>query len=101
MKMYILILDDIPAGFAITAAAHASLVGYLQFKDDPRMDRWLQTSFKKVICMVDRQEFEWAKKVVDHQVITESSLGGRETTLVFCPRDDYPSEFKKYKLWKC
>jgi peptidyl-tRNA hydrolase len=32
MKMYILVRDDVPLGFAIVAVAHASLAAYLKLK---------------------------------------------------------------------
>ena len=39
--MYILVKEDIPIGFAILAAAHASLSGYLTFtKMRPGYDDW-------------------------------------------------------------
>jgi peptidyl-tRNA hydrolase len=47
MKMYILVRDDIPLGFAMVAVAHASLAGYLQFQDEPEVREWLQGPFFK------------------------------------------------------
>ncbi len=42
MKMYILITESVPVGFAILAAAHASLAAYLKFKDSAEVAEWLQ-----------------------------------------------------------
>jgi len=39
MKMYILVRDHIPLGFAMVAVAHASLAGYLRFKNEPEARR--------------------------------------------------------------
>jgi hypothetical protein len=64
------------------------------------MLRWVVESFKKVICLVNDSEFEKAKEFEDFVLMTESSLGGRETALVFCPREEYPKAFKFYKLYK-
>jgi peptidyl-tRNA hydrolase len=41
MKMYILIKDDVPPGFAVLAAAHGSLAAYLKFRDTPEVAEWL------------------------------------------------------------
>ena len=45
MKMYILVRDDIPLGFAMVAVAHASLAGYLRFQDEPEVREWLSGPF--------------------------------------------------------
>ena len=41
MKMYILIKDSVPLGYAIVAAAHASLAAYLKFQDCEEVRQWL------------------------------------------------------------
>ncbi len=45
MKMYILVRDDIPLGFAMVAVAHASPAGYLEFQDEPETRQWLAGPF--------------------------------------------------------
>jgi hypothetical protein len=45
MKMYILIKESIPEGFAILAAAHVSLAAYLKFKDSLEINEWLSGPF--------------------------------------------------------
>ncbi len=99
MKMYILVRDSIPISFALVGVAHASLVCYIQFSWTVEMDIWKATSFKKVICKVSDEEFKQAKKVEDNVLITESSLDDEEIALAFCPRNEWPEEFKKYKLY--
>jgi peptidyl-tRNA hydrolase len=79
MKMYILVRDDIPLGFAMVAVAHASLAGYLRFKDEPEVREWLAGPFFKAVCKVNAKEFENAKHVADHVVLTESALGDRRS----------------------
>ena len=86
MKMYILIKDEVPAGFAVLAAAHASLAAYLKFKDSPEVAQWLAGPFYKAICRVNDKEFERAKECSDHVVMTESALDNRETN----PAPDSP-----------
>lgn len=49
MKMYILVKDSVPEGFARLAAANASLAAYLRFKDSPEVEEWLSGRFYKVI----------------------------------------------------
>lgn len=100
MKMYILVRDDIPLGFAMVAVAHASLACYLQFKDKPEVADWLSGPFFKAVCKVGAKEFENAKLVPDHVVLTESALEGREVAIAFCPRGDWPKMFRFLRLYR-
>lgn len=100
MKMYILVKDSIPVGFALLAAAHASLAAYLKFKDTPEVATWLSGPFYKVVCKVNDKEFENAKAFEDHVVLTESALGGQEVAIAFKPREEWPNPFGFYKLYK-
>jgi len=47
MKMYILVRDDIPLGFAMVAVAHASLTCYLKYQDEPGMKSWLTNAISR------------------------------------------------------
>lgn len=100
MKMYILIQDDVPSGFAVLAAAHASLAAYLKYRDAPEVAAWLSGPFYKAICRVSAAEFEMAKGCADHVLITESALDGREVALAFKPREEWPKSFRYFKLYK-
>lgn len=64
MKMYILIKESVPLGFALVASAHASLAAYLKFKDSEEMKKQLSGSFYKTICKVNDKEFENAKQIM-------------------------------------
>jgi hypothetical protein len=111
-KMYILIRDDVDLGHAILGAAHASLGGYLTFKEtdfaDDRiidtMDNYVAHSFRKVVCKVTPAEFEKAKtygtNMIDYRIMVESGLGGIEVSIVFRPRDNFEAFFKSLKLYK-
>ena len=44
MKMYVLVRDSIPLGFAMVAVAHAPLGCYLRYKDTPEVAEWLSGS---------------------------------------------------------
>lgn len=98
--MYILVKDSVPEGFAILAAAHASLAAYLRFKDSPEVEEWLSGRFYKVICKVNEKEFETAKTFEDSVLLTESALDHQEVALAFKPRQEWPKPFKFYKLYK-
>ncbi len=100
MKMYMLVRDDVPLGFAMVAVAHASLAGYLAFQDAPEVRAWLAGPFFKAVCKVGAKEFENAKAVEDHAVLTESALGGREVAIVFKPREEWPKMFKFLALYR-
>lgn len=100
MKMYILVRDSVPLGFAMLAAAHASLAAYLKFRDTPEVAAWLSGPFYKVVCKVNDEEFERAKACTDHVVLTESGLGGQEVALAFKPRAEWPKAFRFYTLYR-
>lgn len=74
MKMYILVRDDVPLGFAMVDVAHASLAGNLRFKDEPEIAEWLAGPFFKAVCKVNAKEFENAKAVPDHVAADTSGL---------------------------
>jgi peptidyl-tRNA hydrolase len=100
MKMYILIKDSIPEGFAMLAAAHASLAAYLKFQHTTEVTTWLTGPFYKVVCKVNDKEFETAKTFSDHVVLTESALDHQEVAIAFKPRDEWPKPFRFYKLYR-
>jgi len=102
MKMYIVIKEWVPTGHALNVAAHAGLIGYLEFQLRPDTGHWLAYSFKKVTCMVSDEEFEQLKKVENCKVITESRLDNDEVAIVFAPRkkEDWPEIMSTLRLWK-
>lgn len=100
MKMYILIRESVPTGFALVAAAHAGLACYLRFRDAPEVAAWLSGPFSKTVCKVSDQEFEQAKGFEDYVLITESALGGQEVALAFRPREEWPKAFRFYRLYR-
>jgi len=100
LKQYILIKDTVDNGHAIVATAHASLAGYLKWKDDPIVQIWVKDSFRKVVCRVTQEEFEWAKLLTDSHVMTESSLDNAEVAIVLKPREEWDRRLKFFTLWK-
>jgi len=97
--MYVLIKESTPLGFAVLAAAHASLACYPRFRDSTEVTTWLTGPFYKVICKVTDDEFEQAKTTEDHVVLTESALEGKEIAIAFKPRE-WPKPFKFYRLYR-
>lgn len=100
MKMYILLKDSLPEGFAVLAASHASLAAYKKFENDPDMQEWVSGTFYKVICKVNDKEFEKAKSFEDRVILTESSLDHQEVAIAFKPRKEWPKAFRFYRLYK-
>ena len=100
LRMYILVRESVPVGFAVLAAAHASLAAYLKFRDSPEVAEWLAGPFYKTVYRVSDEEFARAKETADHVVITESALGGQEVAIAFKPRTEYPKAFRFLKLYK-
>jgi len=103
MKMYILVKESIPLGFAITAVAHAAAAAMKRWPDDSEFIEWNNTSFKKVICKVTDKELDNAvvsNNDADFIVMTESILNDEITAIVFKPRKEWPKAFKFFRLYK-
>jgi hypothetical protein len=100
MKMYILIKDSVPLGYAMVAAAHASLAAYLKFQVCEEVKQWLAGPFRKAVCRVRAEDFEKAKAVEDHVVLSESALDGQEVAIAFRPREEWPKSFKYFSLYR-
>ena len=100
MKMYIAIKDWVPSGHAVNCAAHAGLIGWLEYQHMPEAQEWLKDSFKKVTCMVSEEEFSVLKQIENHKVVTESRLNNDEVGIVFAPRKEWPDIMKTLRLWK-
>jgi peptidyl-tRNA hydrolase len=101
MKMYILVRDSVPYGYAINAVAHASLACFLKYASHRDMQRWLADSFKKVTCKVTDEELAEAMREADnHVVITESTIGHETIAVAFCPRKEWPELFSEFKLYR-
>lgn len=100
LRMYILVKDTIPLGLAVNSVGHSTLACYRKFQDDPDMQEWISSpSFKKVTCSVPDGQFQAAKGVQDHIVMTERALDGAETCIAFCPRYVYPKHFSFFQLF--
>lgn len=99
MKMYIVVKDSTPDKLVPVITAHASLACYKKFEEHEQMQKWINSVFKKVVCVVNDTEFNRLKEEKDHVVLTESALDHQEVCLAFCPRETYPKKFKFLKMW--
>ncbi len=99
MKMYIILKNNLPDKFAPVIAAHASLACFRRFETDENMQKWINGSFKKVVCSATEAEFEALKIESNALVLTESALDNAEVCIAFCPREEYPKKFKFFKMW--
>ena len=100
MKMYILIRESVPPGFAMVASAHASLAMYLKYRDTAEGAEWLNGPFRRAVCRVSDREFDRAKECADHVVLTESALDDQEVAIAFRPCDDWPKIFRHFALYR-
>jgi peptidyl-tRNA hydrolase len=99
--MYILVLDDVPLGHAINTACHAAVSCTLTYQETDEVKEWLETSFRKVTCKVNHQEFLKAiDKEQEYVIMRESNLNNRVTAVAFKPRKEYHKCFKYFSLYK-
>ncbi len=99
MKMYIIVKNNIPDKLVPVITAHASLACFRKFEHNERMQTWINSIFKKVVCVVTEAEFNLLKEEPDHVLLTESALENSEVCLAFCPREEFPKKFKFLKMW--
>ena len=101
MKMYILVLDDVPNDFVPVICAHSSLACFRKFEQDTDMQNWIENDFDKVVCKVNLKEFELAKQNHNKFVeLTESRLNNKVVSVAFCPTPEYHKCFKFFRMWK-
>jgi hypothetical protein len=99
-RMYILVLDDIPVGYAINSACHAAVSCTLMYQNTEEVKEWLDTSFRKVTCKVTKEEFDKAIALEpDYVIMTELKLDNRVMCVAFKPRENYDTFFKYLKLY--
>lgn len=99
-KMYICVKESVPLGVAMTAVGHAVAASYEKWSELESFRAWARESFKKVVCRVSESEFEKLKTQDDYIEMTESSLNGEPTALVFLPREVIPKMFKFLRLYR-
>jgi hypothetical protein len=109
MKLYIAVLDEFPDYMVPTLVAHSVLGAHLKFtKNGPfayytfgkAYEEWLLNSFKKCVVRVNQCEFDKIA-ALEHIYLghERSTLDGRVSCAVVCPRQDVPNVLKFAKLW--
>lgn len=113
-KLYIAVLDEVPDFMVPTLVAHSVLGAHINFTAEaPHMDQnidvkyleyyddWLECSFKKCTLRVNQKEFDKISELpavyLGHE---NTTLEGRKSCAVVCPRDEYPNVLNFAKLWK-
>jgi hypothetical protein len=102
MKMYIAVLDSVPAHMVPVLVAHSVLGAHLHFNGNELLDYndWLDFSFKKCVVKVNQKEFEKIKALEHvYQGFERTVLNAQPSCLVVCPRNEYPNVLKFAKLW--
>ncbi len=99
MKMYIVVKRSIPDNLVPVVTAHSSLACYKKFETESDMQEWMSGIFRKVICVVSDEDFESLKLVEKNIILTESALQNQEAAIAFCPRMEYPKQFRNLPLW--
>ena len=94
--MYILIKDWVDVGHAINSAAHAGMIAYKKWKNDPAMKEYFKGPIKRVTCKVDEKLFEdgrhtlmplsWRRETINYSFagldgVVSVDLGRRERKL--------------------
>jgi peptidyl-tRNA hydrolase len=101
-RMYIFICDDVDLGHALLTAAHGAVACTVKYQDHPDTQEWLKGQFRKVVCKVNRVEFERIKTLSDDfLVMNECGIEGNpEISIVFRPREEFPKAFSFFKLYR-
>lgn len=115
-KLYIGVLDEFPDYMVPTLVAHSVLAAHMSFikahtdlariVDDgpykyPQYIDWLENSFKKCVLRVNQKEFDKITALPDVYLGHENTtLDGRKSCAVVCPREEIPNVLKFAKLWK-
>ena len=115
-KLYIAVLDEFPDYMTPTLVAHAMLAAHMSFikvhtefgdivdfgaYKYPEYIDWLENSFKKCVVRVSQKEFDKIAALPDVYLGHENTtLEGRKSCAVVCPRKELPNVLKFAKLWK-
>ena len=101
LKMYIAVLDEVPAFIVPTLVAHTVINAHRHFIGDPVYDDWLENSYRKVVVKVSRKEFEKIKLLNCFLGHENKTLNGEKSCAVVLPvcTDAIPNVLKYAKLW--
>jgi hypothetical protein len=113
MKLYIAVLDEVPANMVPVLVAHAVLGADTEFLRINDFDgnyahwdnaisykKWKSDSFKKCVLKVNRKEFEKISLMsVVYLAHENTTLNGIKSCAVVCPREVYPNVIRFAKLY--
>ena len=61
--MYIVVKRSIPDNLVPVVTAHSSLACYKKFETESDMQEWMSGIFRKVICVVSDEDFEYFNRI--------------------------------------
>lgn len=93
LHLLTVVRDDLTPEQVAVACQHAAAAACIRWAKDPLMFEWADKSFRKIIRMANKGQFDYAKKESPHLLMTESSLGNRETCMVLVMSREYPKFF--------
>lgn len=115
MRLYICVLDGVPDYMVPTLVAHTMLGAHIEFTarfaESIPLDinpysqyfEWLNSSFKKCVCMVNQKEFDKITAIPYTYLGHENhTLEGRKSCAIPIPVEgiDLPNVLRFAKLWK-
>lgn len=107
LRMYIAILDEVPSNMVPVLVAHSVLGAHVKFfsnstdsDSDFNYRKWLTESFRKVTVKVNQKEFDKIAALEEVYLGHENTtLGGKKSCAIVCPREEYPNVIKFAKLY--
>lgn len=101
LKEYICVLNQVPDHMVPVLVAHSVLRADDKFFNNVSYMEWYAGSFKKVVLSVNEKEFDKIIQLSDICISHENStLDGKPSCIVICPREEYPNVIKFAKMWK-
>lgn len=101
-RLYIAVLEEVPAFMVPTLVAHAMLGADMTF-DNEEYRLWKEYSFKKCVVKVNRKEFAKITEIPGTYLAHENTtLSGEKSCAVVIPMpdDERPNVLKFAKLWQ-
>lgn len=105
-KLYIAVLDEVPDHMVPVLVAHSVLGAHLNFLSDLSYEtmyrKWLRSSFRKCVLLVNRKEFEKIKALPGTYLGHENTvLNGEKSCAVAYPTyNEVPNVLKFARMWK-
>ncbi len=99
-KMYILVRDSVPLGFAMLVPAHESLAAYLKFQDAPEVQEWFPVSFTRLSAGLMSSSSTRPRSMMILLSLAESALEKQEVAMPFKLRVEWPTFFQFLRLYR-